>query len=200
VPKTYVRHKRWQHQLSQQDTFSAQSLRSSSLRLQTKNVCTTTSRFCSGKRLLLTLKRQSTNQVSSQEGFVLGAMALELWHYQVIAGSRGWRTNEQRILDVGANIYWIPRHQGYLYANSEIIKYDAVEYISKRASFAGLDFRQQSSTSILLWQYAVWWNDVPYRQHHASLLIRTTYQLTTKQRAEERAGTACMVVANSVLL
>jgi hypothetical protein len=32
------------------------------------------------------------------------------------------------IMDVGESIYWLPRYQGYLYSNGEIIKYDAVEY------------------------------------------------------------------------
>jgi hypothetical protein len=33
------------------------------------------------------------------------------------------------VIDLGENVYWLPRFQGYLYANSEIIKYDAVEYV-----------------------------------------------------------------------
>jgi hypothetical protein len=32
------------------------------------------------------------------------------------------------VLDVGESIYYIARYKGYLYANSEIIRYDAVEY------------------------------------------------------------------------
>lgn len=32
------------------------------------------------------------------------------------------------IIDIGENAYWLARFQGYLYANSEIIRYDAVEY------------------------------------------------------------------------
>ena len=32
------------------------------------------------------------------------------------------------ILDLGENIYWLTRYQGYLYANGEIIKYDAVQF------------------------------------------------------------------------
>ena len=31
-------------------------------------------------------------------------------------------------LDVGENAYWLARFQGFLYSNSEIIRYDAVEY------------------------------------------------------------------------
>jgi len=32
------------------------------------------------------------------------------------------------VLDLGENVYWLTRYQGYLYANGEIIKYDAVQY------------------------------------------------------------------------
>ena len=32
------------------------------------------------------------------------------------------------IIDVGENVYWLSRFFGYLYANGEIIKYDAVEF------------------------------------------------------------------------
>jgi len=41
-------------------------------------------------------------------------------------------TNQRKvinnIIDVGESVYWIPRFQGYLYANGEIIRYDAIEY------------------------------------------------------------------------
>jgi hypothetical protein len=32
------------------------------------------------------------------------------------------------IIDLGEAVYWMPRYNGYFYANGEIIKYDAVEY------------------------------------------------------------------------
>jgi hypothetical protein len=32
------------------------------------------------------------------------------------------------IMDLGENVYWITRYNGYFYANGEIIRYDAVEY------------------------------------------------------------------------
>ena len=32
------------------------------------------------------------------------------------------------VMDMGEGIYWIPRYNGYFYANGEIIKFDAVEY------------------------------------------------------------------------
>lgn len=65
--------------------------------------------------------------VATQEGFVLSAMALNSGvseELPVVVDNE--ITNN--VLDFGANIYWIARNQGYLYANGEIIKYDAVEY------------------------------------------------------------------------
>jgi hypothetical protein len=32
------------------------------------------------------------------------------------------------IIDVGESVYWLPRYQGYLYSNGEIIRFDAVEF------------------------------------------------------------------------
>lgn len=37
-------------------------------------------------------------------------------------------TVTNNILDLGEGVYWMPRYNGYFYANGEIIKYDAVEY------------------------------------------------------------------------
>lgn len=38
------------------------------------------------------------------------------------------REISNNIIDVGQSIYWLTRYKGYFYANSEIIKYDAVEH------------------------------------------------------------------------
>ena len=35
---------------------------------------------------------------------------------------------KNNVMDFGSSIYWIPRYNGYFYANGEIIKFDAVEY------------------------------------------------------------------------
>lgn len=37
-------------------------------------------------------------------------------------------TIKNNVIDFGENVYWLGNHQGYFYANGEIIKYDAVEY------------------------------------------------------------------------
>ena len=35
---------------------------------------------------------------------------------------------QNNTIDLGEAVYWMPRYKGYLYANGEIIKYDAVQY------------------------------------------------------------------------
>ena len=35
---------------------------------------------------------------------------------------------QNNVMDLGENVYWITRYNGYFYANGEIIKYDAVEF------------------------------------------------------------------------
>ena len=62
-----------------------------------------------------------------QQKFALGAMPLntDLSSAVPTVFSRQLINN---VMDVGENAYWITRFQGFLYANAEIIKYDAVEY------------------------------------------------------------------------
>jgi hypothetical protein len=73
--------------------------------------------------------RQTINELSSQMGgYTLGAIPLnsDLTSQppSVVAN-----TLLNNIIDVGENVYWMTSYQGYLYANGEIIKYDAIEYI-----------------------------------------------------------------------
>ena len=65
------------------------------------------------------------SKVSS--GYTLGAMALN----NVLTASAPYVSNHEvvdNVIDFGESIYWLPRFQGYLYANGEIIRFDAVEY------------------------------------------------------------------------
>lgn len=69
----------------------------------------------------------------SGTGYALGAAALNsnltasvpYVDYNPITNQRVIFNN---IIDLGESVYWLPRFQGYLYANGEIIRYDAVEY------------------------------------------------------------------------
>lgn len=63
----------------------------------------------------------------SQSGFALGALALN----NTLTASVPYVVNNQvtnNVIDFGESIYWLPRYQGYLYANGEVIRFDGVEY------------------------------------------------------------------------
>ncbi len=66
-------------------------------------------------------------QAEKQSNYVLGAMPIN----SDLTASVPVVSNNQvinNIIDIGENIYWLTRYQGYLYANGEIIKYDAAEF------------------------------------------------------------------------
>ena len=66
-------------------------------------------------------------QVSQQGNYVLGAMPINSdLTDQVPQVVKNRLVNN--IIDLGENVYWLTRNQGYFYANGEIIRYDAVEY------------------------------------------------------------------------
>ena len=75
-----------------------------------------------------TEKTKTINEVSSSQGsYILGAMPLN----SDLAPTAPTVVNHlvtNNILDLGENIYWLTRYQGYFYSNAEIIRYDAVEF------------------------------------------------------------------------
>jgi hypothetical protein len=71
---------------------------------------------------------KTVNEVAAKQGsYVLSAMPI---NSNLIASdptvSKGAVINN--ILDLGENVYWLTRYQGYFYSNGEIIKYDAVQF------------------------------------------------------------------------
>jgi hypothetical protein len=62
-----------------------------------------------------------------QSAFALSAVPLNTTLTNAVPTVRGGVIIDNEI-DVGENAYWLSRFQGFLYANGEIIKYDAVEY------------------------------------------------------------------------
>jgi hypothetical protein len=70
---------------------------------------------------------KTINEKTKEVGYVLGAVALNSDLTEEVPRI----VNKEiinNIIDLGENVYWLPRFQGYLYANGEIIRYDAVEY------------------------------------------------------------------------
>lgn len=73
--------------------------------------------------------RQTINEIGGQSsGYVLGAVPLNT----DLSSDQPYALNNiiyNNIIDVGENVYWMTNYQGYFYANGEIIKYDAIEYV-----------------------------------------------------------------------
>jgi hypothetical protein len=76
--------------------------------------------------------RESTktiNQLGAQNsGYTLGAIPIN----SNLSDEVPYVANNSilnNIIDVGENVYWIPSYSGYFYANAEVIKFDAVQYV-----------------------------------------------------------------------
>lgn len=72
---------------------------------------------------------KTINQLGAQNsGYTLGAVPLN----SNLSNEAPYVVNNSivnNIIDVGENVYWIPSYSGYFYANAEVIKFDAVEYM-----------------------------------------------------------------------
>lgn len=71
---------------------------------------------------------KTINELASKQGkYVLGAMPLNSdLSSDVPIVQNGIVINN--ILDLGENVYWLTRYQGYFYSSGEVIRYDAVEF------------------------------------------------------------------------
>ena len=71
---------------------------------------------------------KTINEVSSKQGkYILGAMSLNS-NISLSAPTVVNHKIQNNVLDVGENIYWLTRYQGYFYSNGEIIRYDAAQF------------------------------------------------------------------------
>ena len=71
---------------------------------------------------------KTINEVASTQGsYILGAMPIAsdvTTNLPIVVNN----TMTNNIIDLGENVYWLTRYNGYLYSNGEIIKYDAAEF------------------------------------------------------------------------
>jgi len=70
---------------------------------------------------------KSINEKAKSNNFTLSAVTLN----RSLSASIPYVENRQILnntIDIGESVYWLARPQGYLYANGEVIKYDAIEY------------------------------------------------------------------------
>jgi hypothetical protein len=70
---------------------------------------------------------RTINQPTGQVGYALGAVPLGTSLGSLVPYVQNNQIRNNTI-DVGESAFWLPRFQGYLYANGEIIRYDAQEY------------------------------------------------------------------------
>jgi hypothetical protein len=71
---------------------------------------------------------KTVNELASKNGsYVLGAMPLNS-NLLGTAPSVIGNVLVNNIIDLGENIYWLTRYNGYLYSNGEVIRYDAAEF------------------------------------------------------------------------
>ena len=71
------------------------------------------------------------DQVNKMSSYVLGAMPLRSDLSDSVPTVVGNKLTNN-IMDLGENVYWLTRYNGYFYSNGEIIKYDAAQFnISK---------------------------------------------------------------------
>jgi hypothetical protein len=73
--------------------------------------------------------KTSSSNAGSQSGYVLAATPLNTDLSSSVPEVSVNRELTNNTFDVGENAYWLARFQGLFYANGEIIKYDAVEYV-----------------------------------------------------------------------
>jgi hypothetical protein len=71
---------------------------------------------------------KTVNELASKNGsYVLGAMPLNS-NLLGTAPSVVGNVLVNNIIDLGENIYWLTRYNGYFYSNGEVIRYDAAEF------------------------------------------------------------------------
>ena len=71
---------------------------------------------------------KTINEVASKQGkYVLGAMPLNS-NISAVPPTVVNHILTNNVLDLGENVYWLTRYQGYFYSNGEVIRYDAAEF------------------------------------------------------------------------
>ena len=71
---------------------------------------------------------KTINEVASKQGkYVLGAMPLNS-DFTASPPSVVGRKIINNVFDLGENVYWLTRYQGYFYSNGEVIRYDAAQF------------------------------------------------------------------------
>jgi hypothetical protein len=108
---------------------------------------------------------RTINQPTSDVGYALGAVPLGTSLGSVVPYVENHQIKNNTI-DVGESAFWLPRFQGYLYANGEIIRYDAQQY--------QVDIKSGSSASRTVWIT----NNNEYQKYFSQLAFNGKMTLT----------------------
>jgi hypothetical protein len=108
---------------------------------------------------------RTINQPTSDVGYALGAVPLGTSLGSVVPYVENNQIKNNTI-DVGESAFWLPRFQGYLYANGEIIRYDAQQY--------QVDIKSGSSTNRTVWIT----NNNEYQKYFSQLAFNGKMTLT----------------------
>ena len=108
---------------------------------------------------------RTVNQPTANVGYALGAVPLGT----SLGSAVPTVVNNQIVnntIDVGESAFWLPRFQGYLFANGEIIRYDAQQY--------QVDSPSASATNGLVWIT----NNNEYQKYFSKLIFNGKMVLT----------------------
>jgi hypothetical protein len=108
---------------------------------------------------------RTINQPTGNVGYALGAVPLAT----SLGSAVPTVANHQIVnntIDVGESAFWLPRFQGYLFANGEIIRYDAQQY--------QVDSPSASATNGLVWIT----NNTEYQKYFSQLVFNGKMVLT----------------------
>jgi hypothetical protein len=108
---------------------------------------------------------RTINQPTADVGYALGAVPLGTSLGSLVPTVVNHEIINNTI-DVGESAFWLPRFQGYLYANGEIIRYDAQQY--------QVDSPSASATNGLVWIT----NNNEYQKYFSQLIFNGKMTLT----------------------
>jgi len=108
---------------------------------------------------------RTINQPTGNVGYALGAVPLGTSLGSVVPTVVNHQVVNNTI-DVGESAFWLPRFQGYLFANGEIIRYDAQQY--------QVDAPSASATNGLVWIT----NNNEYQKYFSQLVFNGKMILT----------------------
>jgi len=112
---------------------------------------------------------RTINQPAANVGYALGAVPLATNLNNLAPYVENYQI-KNNVIDVGDSAFWLPRFQGYLFSNGEIIRYDAHEYV--------VDVKTASATNNIVWIT----DNSEYQKYFSQLVFNGKMTMTGKLR------------------